>query len=75
MPPFTPGVSVGDSVWWWPLDVLDVDALVPTRSQIVSNYLVGKKKILKNIPRLNADASQACWCLLPVPKYKKRISY
>ena len=45
MPPFTPGVSIGDSVWWWPLDVLDVDALVPTCSQIVSNYLVGKKKV------------------------------
>ena len=41
MPPFTPGVSVGDGVWWWLLDVLDVDALVPTHSQIVSNYLVG----------------------------------
>ena len=45
MPPFTPGVSVGDGVWWWPLDILDVDALVPTCSQIVSNYLVGKKKV------------------------------
>ena len=42
MPLFTPGVSVGDGVWWWPLDVLDIDALVPTCSQIVSNYLVGK---------------------------------
>ena len=38
---FTPGVSIGDGVWWWLLDVLDIDALVPTWSQIVNNYLVG----------------------------------
>ena len=40
-------VSVGDGVWWWLLKVLNVDALVPTHSQIVSNYLVGEKFFLK----------------------------